>query len=200
MRVDGPTNLVTKEDGEVVGVTNKASYMSGTSMFAAVIPAAAKAPACQRLTRDRGGRRLKNRVLQKVFAVLEPAALTATALALTDAEQAHAATLRAFELTVERARCETERARRQYDAMEPENRLVARTLKRALEGKLTAQRHAGRTYSPRKPADPCSSLTNSWPPRRAQVPDGSAHGPGRGHVLSADGSSRSWPMPACVPG
>jgi hypothetical protein len=95
---------------------------------------------CQSL----GGRRLENRVLEEVFAVLEPAALTATAQALADAEQAHAATLRAFELTVERARYEAARARRQYDAVEPENRLVARTLERALEDKLAAQRQAER--------------------------------------------------------
>ena len=95
---------------------------------------------CQSL----GGRRLENRVLEEVFAVLEPAALAATAQALTDAEQVHAAALRTFELTVERARYEADRARRQYDAVEPENRLVARTLERALEAKLAAQRQAER--------------------------------------------------------
>ena len=86
----------------------------------------------------------RHRVLEEVFAVLEPAALAATAHALTDAEHAHAATLRTFELTVERARYEADRARRQYDAVEPENRLVARTLERALEAKLAAQRQAER--------------------------------------------------------
>src|SRR5215207_5679805 len=91
---------------------------------------------CQSL----GGRRLENRVLEEVFAVLEPAALAATAQALTDAERAQAATVRAFELTAERARYEADRARRQYDAIEPENRLVARTL----EAKLVAQRQTER--------------------------------------------------------
>ena len=91
-----------------------------------------------------GGRRLEQRVLDGVFTVLAPAALTATGRALADAEQAHAATLRAFELTAERARYEAGRARRQYDAVEPENRLVARTLERALEDKLAAQRQAER--------------------------------------------------------
>lgn len=37
---------------------------------------------------------------------------------------------------MERARYEAERARRQYDAVEPENRLVARSLERAWEEKL----------------------------------------------------------------
>jgi excisionase family DNA binding protein len=95
---------------------------------------------CQSL----GGRRLENRVLEEVFAVLEPAALAATAQALTDAERSHAATVRTFELTAERARYEADRARRQYDAVEPENRLVARTLEHALEAKLAAQRQAER--------------------------------------------------------
>src|SRR5215213_3493709 len=76
--------------------------------------------------------------------MLEPAALAATAQALTDAERAQAATVRAFELTAERARYEADRARRQYDAIEPENRLVARTLERTLEAKLVAQRQAER--------------------------------------------------------
>ena len=91
-----------------------------------------------------GGRRLEQRVLDEVFAVLAPAALTATGRALAGAEQNHAATLRVFELAAERARYEAGRARRQYDAVEPENRLVARTLERALEDQLAAQRQAER--------------------------------------------------------
>jgi DNA invertase Pin-like site-specific DNA recombinase len=43
---------------------------------------------------------------------------------------------RQWALRRERARYEAERARRQYDAVEPENRLVARTLERAWEEKL----------------------------------------------------------------
>ena len=57
-----------------------------------------------------GGRRLEQRVLDEVFAVLAPAALTATGRALASAEQAHAATLRVFELAAERARYEAGRA------------------------------------------------------------------------------------------
>ena len=43
---------------------------------------------------------------------------------------------RQWTLRRERARYEAERARRQYDAVEPENRLVARSLERAWEDKL----------------------------------------------------------------
>jgi len=93
---------------------------------------------CQSL----GGRRLEQRVLEEVFAVLEPACLQATATALAEAEARHATRLRAFQLAVERARFEADRARRQFDAVEPENRLVARTLERAWEQRLAEVRQA----------------------------------------------------------
>jgi DNA invertase Pin-like site-specific DNA recombinase len=89
-----------------------------------------------------GGGRLEKTVLDKMFAVLEPAALAATAQAIAEADSHYRQRLAAFELAVERARYEADRARRQYDAVEPENRLVARTLERALEEKLTAVRRA----------------------------------------------------------
>jgi DNA invertase Pin-like site-specific DNA recombinase/predicted DNA-binding transcriptional regulator AlpA len=90
----------------------------------------------ERMCQSLGGRRLEQRVLDEVFAVLEPAALTATAKALAEAETVHAKRLAVFELAVERARFEADRARRQFDAVEPENRLVARTLEGALEQAL----------------------------------------------------------------
>lgn len=93
---------------------------------------------CQSL----GGRRLEQRVLDEVFAVLEPAALAATAKALNDAEAAHRQRLAVFELAVERARIDADRAGRQFDGVEPENRLVGRTLERAWEQALVGQRQA----------------------------------------------------------
>jgi len=93
---------------------------------------------CQSL----GGRRLEQRVVDEAFAVLEPAALAATAKALTEAEAHYRRRLAVFDKTVERARYEAERARRQYDAVEPENRLVARNLERAWEQGLADLRRA----------------------------------------------------------
>jgi hypothetical protein len=61
---------------------------------------------------------------------------------MTEAEQQWRASLAVFETAVERARFDAGRAMRQYDAVEPENRLVARTLERALEDKLTTLRRA----------------------------------------------------------
>ena len=101
-----------------------------------------------------GGGRLEKTVLAEVFAVLEPASLEATAKALAEAEEHHQRRLAAFALAVERAQYEAGRASRQYDAVEPENRLVARTLERAWEDKLAAVRQAEndlRTQQARRP-------------------------------------------------
>lgn len=88
------------------------------------------------------GRRLEATVLAAVFDMLEPAAISATVAGLEAADAAHAERLRVFELGAERARFEAERARRQFDACEPENRLVARTLERDWEARLADQRRA----------------------------------------------------------
>ncbi|MGH9092408.1 MAG: recombinase family protein [Acidimicrobiales bacterium] len=93
---------------------------------------------CQSL----GGKKLEGRVLDELFCVLEPASLAATVKALAEAEANHRQRLAVFELGVERARFEAGRARRQFDAVEPENRLVARSLERSLEEALAAERQA----------------------------------------------------------
>lgn len=54
---------------------------------------------------------------------------------------------RQWALRRERARYEAERARRQYDAVEPENRLVARSLERAWEEKLRAVEEIDRQHA-----------------------------------------------------
>jgi excisionase family DNA binding protein len=89
-----------------------------------------------------GGGRLEKTILAELFTVLEPASLQATAKAMAEAEDCYRQRLAAFELAVERARYEAGRAGRQYDTVEPENRLVARSLEREWEGKLAAVRQA----------------------------------------------------------
>jgi DNA invertase Pin-like site-specific DNA recombinase len=91
-------------------------------------------PECQGM----GGRGLEEAVLAEVFQVLEPAAITATIKALAEAETAEQARLGAFHAATEKAHYEAARARRQYDACEPENRLVARSLEADWEAKLRA--------------------------------------------------------------
>ena len=97
----------------------------------------------ERTCQSIGGLRLEQAVLAELFKILEPASLEATARALAEAEDRYQRDLAVFGLAVERARYEADRARRQYDAVEPENRLVARTLERAWEDRLAAARQAG---------------------------------------------------------
>ena len=96
------------------------------------------ATTCQRV----GGRRLHETVLAELLAALAPACLAATVQAMSDTEAQFRQNLAVFERALERARFEAGRALRQYDNVEPENRLVARTLEAALEDKLTAVRTA----------------------------------------------------------
>jgi len=59
---------------------------------------------------------------------VRPAALETTLAALSALEHERQALDRHWRLRLERARYDVQRAQRQYDAIEPENRLVARTL------------------------------------------------------------------------
>ena len=67
---------------------------------------------------------------------LTPDRLALAIAALGELENETRALERQWSLRRERARYEAERARRQYDAVEPENRLVARSLERVWEDKL----------------------------------------------------------------
>jgi DNA invertase Pin-like site-specific DNA recombinase len=78
-------------------------------------------------------------MMELVLQALEPAALEASLALAADLEAERAALDRHWQQRLERARYEVERARRQYGAVEPENRLVARTLERAWEEALAEQ-------------------------------------------------------------
>ena len=92
------------------------------------------------------GPRLDDFVTQHVLAALEPAALELSLAAAEQVEQERATLTQLWEQRRERAAYETERAARQYQAVEPENRLVARTLERAWEEKLQAQQALEEEY------------------------------------------------------
>jgi DNA invertase Pin-like site-specific DNA recombinase len=85
-------------------------------------------------------------VSEQVLAALEPAALELALTATERLEQERAERLRLWEQRRERTAYEAERARRQYDAVEPENRLVARTLEQQWEAKLAAQQQLEEDY------------------------------------------------------
>lgn len=87
---------------------------------------------CQSL----GGIRLERGVVEAFLKALAPASLEATITAMEQTELSWGRERRQQELLVEQARYEAERAQRQFDRVEPENRLVARTLEQEWERRL----------------------------------------------------------------
>ena len=77
---------------------------------------------------------------------MKPAAIEASLALAADLEAERAALDHHWRQRLERARYEVERARRQYAAVEPENRLVARTLERDWEEALTEQARLAAEY------------------------------------------------------
>ena len=79
-------------------------------------------------------------VSEQVLRALEPAALDLSLKAMDDIQRVRERLRRHWEQRLERAGYEVQRAERQYRAVEPENRLVARTLERRWEDALRQQR------------------------------------------------------------
>jgi hypothetical protein len=100
-------------------------------------------PVCQGLT----GRILDELVAAQVLAALEPAALELSLAAAGDLQQERERLQQHRQHQLERATYEAERARRQYDATEPENRLVARELERRWEEALKEQKRLDEEYT-----------------------------------------------------
>jgi DNA invertase Pin-like site-specific DNA recombinase/biotin operon repressor len=88
--------------------------------------------ACQSL----GGKRLEKAVVGAFLDAVTPAGIEATAGAVHELTEQHEERLAGQRLALERSEFEAERSRRQFDACEPENRLVARTLEGKLEQAL----------------------------------------------------------------
>src|SRR5713226_5343331 len=99
-------------------------------------------PRCQHLV----GPCLDTFVSQQVLLALEPAALELSLTATERVEQERAELDRLWQQRRERAAYEVERAARQYQVVEPEHRLVARTLEHAWEEKLAAQQQLEEEY------------------------------------------------------
>jgi DNA invertase Pin-like site-specific DNA recombinase len=92
-------------------------------------------PLCQTLT----GGPLDERITERIFEALAPAGLELSLQAAEACEKQRKREHRHWQQRLERAHFEVERAARQYDAVEPENRLVARTLERQWEEALAAE-------------------------------------------------------------
>jgi DNA invertase Pin-like site-specific DNA recombinase len=99
-------------------------------------------PLCQSLS----GQRLDALISQQVLAVLQPAALELHLAAAADVAHERQRLHQHWQQRLERARYQTDRAVRQYQAVEPENRLVARELERRWEEALQEQRRLEEDY------------------------------------------------------
>jgi DNA invertase Pin-like site-specific DNA recombinase len=100
------------------------------------------APACQSLV----GEPLEELVAEEIVQVVTPASLELSQRAAEECERERAALDRHWRLRLERAAQEADRVARQYHAVEPENRLVARTLERHWEEALRTQRTLEEEY------------------------------------------------------
>ncbi len=101
------------------------------------------APPCQSLA----GGVLDESISRLVLDALEPAALEISLQVAEDLEAERAREHGHWQQRLERARYAAERAERQYQTVEPENRLVARTLEQQWEAALTAQAQLQADYA-----------------------------------------------------
>ena len=83
-----------------------------------------------------GGRRIDDAVAKIFLDAIAPAGIEAALLPEANLEADHDAALKQWRVQVERARYEADRAERQFKAVEPENRLVARGLETEWEKRL----------------------------------------------------------------
>jgi len=86
-------------------------------------------------------------VTEQVLRVLEPASLELSLTAAGQIEQERKQLDRHWQQRQERAQYAVDRAARQYQAVEPENRLVARELERQWEQQLLAQQQLQEEYT-----------------------------------------------------
>jgi len=91
-------------------------------------------------------RALDAQVEQRFLEALQPDQLTLALAALAQLEQEEQAESKQWELRLERARDLAKRAERQYQAVEPENRLVARSLEKQWEEQLRAVETVEKEY------------------------------------------------------
>jgi len=101
------------------------------------------APLCQSLT----GAPLDALITRLVLAALAPAALEISLQVAEDLEAERSRHHSEWQQRLERARYEAERTERQYQAVEPENRLVARTLEQHWEAALAAEEQLKADYA-----------------------------------------------------
>ena len=126
-----------------------------------------------------GGARMDTAVVRCFLEAITPVGMEAAMRAEQDIEAEHAAELAQWRLQAERAGYEAERAERRYRTVEPENRLVARTLEADWERRLSEKTAAEAELARREQQRP-GRLTDE---QRRQI-----------HALGAD-LKRAWEAP-----
>ena len=100
------------------------------------------APRCQEVR----GLGLDAEVERLILEALTPDRIKLALAALAELEREYATLGQQWEFRLERAQYEAQRAQRQYNAVEPENRLVARTLEKEWEDKLRTVEQTKQEY------------------------------------------------------
>ncbi len=106
--------------------------------------------ACQRMP----GAAIDNFVMQHVFAALEPARLELSLAVLDELERQQGEVLRQWQRRLEAAHYAANLAQRRYEQVDPQNRLVARTLEQGWEACLREVERLETEFAAFQPAKP----------------------------------------------
>ena len=118
-------------------------------------------PPCQSLS----GKTLDELVADRLLKALEPASLDISIMAASDLEAEQRRVDDNWKQRLERSRFEVERARRQYQVVEPENRLVARELERQWETALHQMQSLEQEYARYR----CTSFTTLTEQHKGEI-------------------------------
>ncbi|HEY2945666.1 MAG TPA: hypothetical protein VGN09_24755 [Vicinamibacteria bacterium] len=113
------------------------------------------------------GRDLELAMEEEILKVIEPGAVQSAVVAAETLAEHSGERVRAAQLELEQARYEAERCFRQYDASDPENRLVTGELEREMRSRRSSTGKAGCIRpggSERGGADSTATLPTSRPP------------------------------------
>jgi DNA invertase Pin-like site-specific DNA recombinase len=124
----------------LVGYTGNSNYLRYSCMRGAIDYAE---PVCLSLA----GKRLDELVSTEVLKALQPAALELSLAAVEDVQKQRQQLDQNWQQQMQRASYEADRAARQYQVVDPDNRLVARELERRWEQALAEQRRLEEDYA-----------------------------------------------------
>ena len=122
-------------------------HYSGRSQRLRYVCISETGPCAQARRHSLAGKGLDQFVAEQVLAALQPGALELSLAAVADVQRERQRLDENWQQRLERLRYQAERAERQYQAVEPENRLVARTLEQRWETALEEWRTLQEEYA-----------------------------------------------------